>query len=99
MKKRRIVVKVGTSTLTNELGNSDLRNMEKLAQVLAEDLPAVAAMPGGKEYYWEQVPMAVLKEKYKVAIRPCLAEDIQEIDTFSELKALDPSYENYGGAV
>ena len=36
MKKRRIVVKVGTSTLTNELGNSDLRNMEKLAQVLAD---------------------------------------------------------------
>ena len=64
---------------------------------LAEDLPAVAEMPGGKEYYWEQVPMAVLKEKYRVAIRPCLAEDIQEIDTFSELKALDPSYENYGG--
>ena len=33
VRKRRIVVKVGTSTLTNELGNSDLRNMEKLARV------------------------------------------------------------------
>ena len=36
VRKRRIVVKVGTSTLTNELGNSDLRNMEKLARVLSD---------------------------------------------------------------
>ncbi|MBQ9014901.1 MAG: glutamate 5-kinase [Firmicutes bacterium] len=36
IRKRRIVVKVGTSTLTNELGNSDLRNMEKLARVLSD---------------------------------------------------------------
>ena len=35
-KKRRIVVKVGTSTLTNAEGKSDLRNMEKLARVLAD---------------------------------------------------------------
>ena len=35
-KKRRIVVKVGTSTLTNTEGRSDLRNMEKLARVLAD---------------------------------------------------------------
>ena len=36
IRKRRIVVKVGTTTLTNELGNSNLRNMEKLARVLAD---------------------------------------------------------------
>ena len=36
VRKRRIVVKVGTSSLTNELGNSDLRNVEKLSQVLAD---------------------------------------------------------------
>lgn len=36
VKKRRIVVKVGTSTLTNSEGRSDLRNMEKLARVLAD---------------------------------------------------------------
>lgn len=35
-RKRRIVVKVGTSTLTNELGNSKLRQMEKLALVLSD---------------------------------------------------------------
>lgn len=35
-RKRRIVVKVGTSTLTNELGNSKLRQIEKLALVLSD---------------------------------------------------------------
>jgi len=35
-KRRRIVVKVGTSTLTNELGNSNLRLMEDLSRVLAD---------------------------------------------------------------
>ena len=35
-KKKRIVVKVGTSTLTNELGNSNLRTMDKLAMVLSD---------------------------------------------------------------
>ena len=35
-KRRRIVVKVGTSTLTNELGNSNLRLMEELSRVLAD---------------------------------------------------------------
>ena len=36
IKRNRIVVKVGTSTLTNELGNSNLRTVEELALVLAD---------------------------------------------------------------
>jgi len=36
VKKRRIVVKIGTSSLTNELGNSNLRSFEKLALVLSD---------------------------------------------------------------
>ncbi len=35
-KGKRIVVKVGTSTLTNELGNSKLRTFEDLARVLSD---------------------------------------------------------------
>lgn len=50
-------------------------------------------MPGGKELYWEQVPLKVFKDEYKVAIKECQLEDIVEIDTFSELKALDKSYD------
>lgn len=62
---------------------------------MKDDLEKVAAMPGGREYYWEQVPMAVLREEYSVAIRPCLAEDITEIDTYNELKAIDESYSDW----
>ena len=36
VKRNRIVIKVGTSTLTNELGHSNLRAMEKLALVLSD---------------------------------------------------------------
>ncbi len=36
IKRNRIVVKVGTSTLTNENGQSNLRQMEKLAMTLAD---------------------------------------------------------------
>lgn len=60
---------------------------------LANDLKEVYEMPGGKEKYWEQVPLNVRKEKYKVAIKPCLEEDIIEIDTFRELKAIDKTYD------
>jgi len=35
-KKNRLVIKVGTSTLTNELGNSNLRSFEKLALTIAD---------------------------------------------------------------
>lgn len=60
---------------------------------LSKDLKEVYDMPGGKEKYWEQVPLAVRKEKYQVAIKPCLDEDIVEIDTFRELKAIDKTYD------
>ena len=34
--KRRVVVKVGTSTLTHSSGSLDLRSMERLVRVLAD---------------------------------------------------------------
>lgn len=36
MDKRRIVVKVGTSTLTHETGKMNLKNMDKLARILSD---------------------------------------------------------------
>ena len=64
---------------------------------LAEDLPAAYRAPGGRELYWEQVPLVICKDHYKVRVRACFDEDIVEIDTFNELKAIDKSYENYEG--
>lgn len=59
---------------------------------LAEDIPKTFATPGGKERYWEQVPLVFCKENYKVGVRECFAEDIIEIDTFKELCEIDKSY-------
>ena len=50
-------------------------------------------MPGGKERYWEQVPLVVFKDSYAVEIIECFDDDIVEIDTFRELKAIDKSYD------
>lgn len=60
---------------------------------LSADIPEVYASPGGKERYWEQVPLRYAKAHYKVEIRECFDEDIVEIDTFKELKAIDKTYD------
>ena len=63
---------------------------------LSQDIPIVYQSPGGKERYWEQVPLVYKKDHYKVEIRECHEEDIVEIDTFSELKAIDKTYDVLG---
>lgn len=60
---------------------------------LAQDIPAVFEMPGGKERYWEQVPLVYKKENYAVEVCECFDEDIVEIDTFRELKMIDKTYD------
>ncbi len=60
---------------------------------LSEDIADVYATPGGKERYWEQVPLIYRKENYAVEICACRDEDIVEIDTFRELKAIDKTYD------
>jgi len=60
---------------------------------LSQDIADVYASPGGKERYWEQVPLVYAKDHYAVEIRSCLDEDIVEIDTFKELKSIDKTYD------
>ena len=62
-------------------------------QKLRQDIEDVYRSPGGKERYWEQVPLVYRKEHYAVEVRPCREEDITEIDTFKELKAIDKTYD------
>lgn len=62
-------------------------------QKLNRDLAEVYQEPGGRERYWEQVPLVFRRENYRVAVRPCQDGDITEIDTFRELKAFDKSYD------
>lgn len=63
---------------------------------LVKDLANVYASPGGKERYWEQVPLCDCQEHYRVAIRECFDEDIVEIDTFDELMDIDKDYDVSG---
>ena len=60
---------------------------------LSQDIAEVYASPGGKERYWEQVPLVYRKEHYAVEVRECMEDDIVEIDTFKELKAIDKTYD------
>ena len=66
---------------------------EEDGRKLASDIPEVYSMPGGKERYWEQVPLVYKKKNYAVEVRECFEEDIVEIDTFKELKQIDPTYD------
>lgn len=60
---------------------------------LSQDIAEVYQSPGGKERYWEQVPLVYRREHYTVEILPCSESDIVEIDTFKELKAIDKTYD------
>ena len=60
---------------------------------LKKDLPAAFEMPGGHKLYWDEVPLKIFAQNYRVEIRPCTAADVIEIDTFNELKAIDKAYD------
>lgn len=50
-----------------------------------------------RDIYWDDVPMFCYPEEYRLGIYPMQQGDIIEIDSFEELKAVDKSYEGYGG--
>lgn len=60
---------------------------------LSEHIKEAFLAPGGKERYWETVPNQAYKGQYKIEVRPCLDEDIVEVDTFRELKEIDKTYD------
>lgn len=65
---------------------------EEDGKKLKKDVKEVFYSPGGKERYWDQVPLEYCIDNYKIGVRECTFDDIVEIDTFSELKAIDESY-------
>lgn len=66
---------------------------KKDGEQLSKDIDYVYNMPGGKEKYWDQVPLDVCKQNYKIYVRECYENDIIEIDTFNELKKIDKIYD------
>lgn len=59
---------------------------------LVDHIKEVYHSPGGKEQFWGSVPLRFHAKDYTVGIRECTVKDIIEIDSFKELKALDPVY-------
>ncbi len=90
--KNRIVTKV-------KIGGENCHHMygisywtEEDGKKLFDDIKAVYEMPGGKERYWDQVPLEYCLNHYHVEVRPCTFDDIVEIDSYSDLKKIDSTY-------
>lgn len=60
---------------------------------LASDIEKVFFMPGGKERFWDLVPLEFCLDNYNVSIRECTFDDVVEIDTYNELKVIDKTYD------
>ena len=65
---------------------------EKDGKHLSECIEKVYKMPGGKERYWDNVPLTYFINDFNIHIRECSFDDFVEIDTYNELKALDSVY-------
>ncbi len=90
--KNKVITKV-------KIGGNDCHHMfgisywnEEAGAKLYDDIQKVYDMPGGKERYWDQVPLEYCKDNYTVEVRECTFDDIVEIDSFADLKKIDPIY-------
>lgn len=59
---------------------------------LQHDFAQVYEEEGGRDYFWEFIPLVLRRDRYQVEIRQCKKSDIMEIDNYYELAQLDPSY-------
>jgi len=59
---------------------------------LYTDIKTVYEQLGGKDYYWDQVPLEHYLENYKLEVRKCTFADIIEIDSFADLQKIDKKY-------
>ena len=94
----RLVVTNGRVT-GMKVGGRDCYHMYDITYWTPEDgekmarlLPALFETPGGKQCYWDDVPLTYYNDQFEIEPRPCKEGDIVEIDTLSELMELDPAY-------
>ena len=59
---------------------------------LSRDIRVAYESPEGRKLPMSFVPFRLYKDRYRVAIAPCEAEDVVEIDSFKELQVYDESY-------
>ena len=94
----RLIMKNGRVT-GMKIGGTDCYHMYNITYWTEEDgekmekfLPLLYNAPGGKENYWDNVPLDVYNKEFYIEARECSADDILEIDTLSELQEIDPTY-------
>jgi len=54
---------------------------------------------GNRNIYWDDIPVFVHKDDFRLGIREMRNEDVFEIDSYEELVAIDGSYKDYRRAV
>ena len=90
--KNRVITKVMVGgTNCHHMFGISYWNAEAGAK-LYDDIKKVYEMPGGKERYWDQVSLEYCLSNYTVEVRECTFDDIVEIDSFADLKKIDPIY-------
>lgn len=96
----RLVMKNGKVT-GMKIGGTDCYHMYNITFWQPEDgekfarfLPELYHSLGGKENYWDNVPLEHYNQHFSIDVREIDASDILEIDTLSELQAVDPQYAN-----
>lgn len=82
-----------------KLGGADCHHLFTVYYWNAEDgqklqrhIEEVYHSPGGKQRFWDQVPLIYYPKEYQVEIAECAMEDVTEIDTLRELQAVDKAY-------
>jgi CTP:phosphocholine cytidylyltransferase-like protein len=65
---------------------------ERDGSMMSEHIKQAYETPGGKDRFWDAVPLEYFSEYYNVAIRECKHGDVVELDTYDDLKKLDNSY-------
>ena len=59
---------------------------------LTQHIEAVYQSPGGKERFWDLTPLLYFRKNYRVEITECSMDDVNEIDTLRDLRAVDKMY-------
>lgn len=68
---------------------------EEDGKKLAKHIEQAYNMPGGKDFYWDEVPLKYFINEYSISVRECSFNDITEIDTLEELIYIDNKYRSY----
>lgn len=59
---------------------------------LASDLLDSFAQEENRQRFWDDVPCVIKRENYRIEMRECSFDDIDEIDSFEELCGIDERY-------